>query len=449
MRNPVPGGALSDSPIEHAADGVAAAGGSVPALITLGSWGSATLLSASGWQWSKASVAPAWNNSGYSTGWVLMSATQWLNVMRKQTDNSVQYGVLTLDAAGDIDTENACAALSDFTTNGAPVLVRKVPGSSTRVVIASGKTTSTVQYQWREYDLSGSTLTGQNSLQTQDTAGGGAGDFRGFFMELFGSDYGLIGGFPDSGSMGAYPFKFSATQSVGSLVDTGTISVSSQDQGGALSWKSQLTSNVAYCSSGELTKWVLTEAGPPTMTETSQTGVDNLGSWCYGLGASMAHRGLIVQPPTEATDGNVVWITRLGLGYWAGEGNEIKMAGHTSNHGVNLGGFGEKLINAFSRHNLDFVQVDTSGDWVRGVLILCHTAAGTTGLTAIPLNVNPKDARFVPGTPSQTTNITPASNNPINFGAAYHADWTTSQIQIAIEDGASAPSVIALAITVT
>lgn len=416
-----------------------------PALLTLGTWGSATVISASNWAQHKASVS--WANSGYSAGWILMSATQWLNVWRRNSDNALYYGVLTLDAAGDVDTENACAALSDFTTGGAAVALRRLGTSATNLLVASGKTASTSRLELGEYALSGSTLTLQNSLLTQNTSTDGVGTLRGFAVEV-GTDFGVIACYSDNGSIGFYPFRITATQAFGSFVDTDTVGITSQDQAGMMSWQSQSTDNVFYFSTRVLTKIVLSEANPPTLVESDIFSGD-AGAWCYGTEAMLSNRGLIVPAPTEAADGNITFITNFGMGQWSGEGNAMTFAQHTSRNGLNMGGYGSDTINLFGRFNLDYVQVDTDGDWVRGVLILAHPAVGTTGLTAIPLNINPKDRRYVAGTPSQTTNLTPHQNLPCNFGACYHSSWTTPGILIACEDTGAAPSYIKLPITVT
>lgn len=445
MRNDLIGGGITSSPIKHLGDNDSG-GGTAPDFITLGTWGTASVISGTGWVQHKASVATAWANSGYSCGWILMSATKWLNVARRNSDNALYYGVITLDAAGDVSTQGTYTALSDFTTNGAPVALRRMGDSTTNLLIGSGKTSATQRIELGEYALSGDTLTLQNSLLTQNTTGGAAADLRGFSIEV-GTDYGVVAAFYDAGSVGFHGFRITSPQAFGTLVDTDTTAVSTEDQAGMMSWKSQSTANVFYFSTGVLTKVILTEANPPTLSE-SDVFTTSVSNWAHGTEATLSNRGLIVQPPTEETDGNMMFIVRNGIGGWKGEGNTFRMSNVSNGGGINLGAFGTDAIRAFSRHNIEFVHVDTSGDWVRGVVIVAHPAAGTTGLTAIPLNVNPKDQRFVVGTPSQTTNLTPHQDAPCNFGAAYHADWTTSQILIACEDTAAAPSIIKLPITV-
>ena len=421
-----------------------AGGGTAPDLITLGSWGTASVITGTGWVQHKASVATAWLNSGYSCGWILMSATKWLNVARRNSDNALYYGVITLDAAGDVSTQGTYTALSDFTTNGAPVALRRMGDSTTNLLIGSGKTSATQRIELGEYALSGDTLTLQNSLMTQNTTNGAAADLRGFAIEV-GTDYGVVAAIYDGSSVGFHPFRITSPQAFGTLVDTDTTAVQGQDQAAMMSWKSQSTTNVFYFSTGVITKTILTEANPPTLTE-SDGFTPSVNSWGYGTEATLSNRGLIVQPPTEETDGNLMFIVNTGIGGWKGEGNTFRM--NNSGGADNLGAFGTPAVRSFSRHNIDFVHVDTSGDWVRGVVIAAHNASGTNGLTAIPLNVNPKDQKFTAGTPLQTTNLTPHQDAPCNFGAAYHADWTTSQILIACEDTAAAPSIIKLPITV-
>jgi hypothetical protein len=443
------GGNISDTPIKDISDGSAfsaGGGGTAPDLITLGSWGTASVITGTGWVQHKASVATAWANSGYSCGWILMSPTKWLNVARRNSDNALYYGVITLDAAGDVSTQGTYTALSDFTTNGAPVALRRMGDSTTNLLIGSGKTSATQRIELGEYALSGDTLTLQNSLLTQNTTNGAASDLRGFSIEV-GTDYGVASVFFSGTAVGFHPFRITSPQAFGTLVNTSTAQVSSQDQAGMMSWKSKSTPNVFYFSTGLLTKTILTEANPPTLTESDGFAVQ-VGGWGYGTEATLSNRGLIVQPPTEETDGNLMFIAPSGIGGWKGEGNTFRMADFPNRVGINLGGYGTPAVRKFNRHNIDFVHVDTSGDWVRGVVIAAHPAAGTTGLTAIPLNVNPKDQKFTAGTPLQTTNLTPHQDAPCNFGAAYHADWTTSQILIACEDTAAAPSIIKLPITV-
>jgi hypothetical protein len=378
-----------------------------------------------------------------------MSATQWLNVFRRNSGNELYYGVLTLDSAGDVGTENPVAALSDFYNTAAPVAIRVIPGSATNLVIASARTsgTSAEHLQWREFALSGYSLTGQAAVQAQATPGSAASDNRGFGMEIFGADYGMITCFADGGTLGAYPFRFTATQSIGSLVDSNLGNIASQDQAGQATWKSQTTSNVAYSSTSKISKWTLSEGSPPSLAVAVSHTAD-LGAWNYGFSSTLSNRGLIVPPPTEEAGGMTAWITNTGFGHWLGEGTTMIMGATASHNGNNLGGYGDATTKNFNRHNIDYVHIDTSGDWVRGVIIAGYPQTGTTGLAAIPVNLNPKEGRVKVGNVSLTTNLTPHDAAPCNFGAAYHADWTTSQILIACEDTAAAPSYISLPITI-
>ena len=439
------GGNISDTPVKEIGDGSAfnvGGAAAAPALIALGTWGSAAVVS--GWVQHKASVAIAWSASaGYSCCWTLVSATQWLSVYRLNSNNSMSYGILTLDAAGDVDTINGRAALGAFTTIGAPVVVKKVPGVD-KVVIATGDTVGTIRAEIGAYTFSGSTLSIDGSLITQNTVDNVASDLRGFNMHLFGADFGMIMFMSVGGTLSGYPFRYTTTQSIGSI-ETSSGTVTSLVGSGVPIIPAGLTANVCYSLDALNVKWTLSEANPPTLASTELESVTGGGQMtANAVGAGTYNHQTIIEPPVRATDGNVCLVNPDGIFQWAGEGSP--MQANMGNMGT-FTGFDVAAIPGI--HNIDFVTVDTVGDWVRGVVVGCYPLAGTTGLFATPLNVNPLTGAKVVGVTKATTNLTPHATAPCNFGAAFHEDWTTKQILVACEDTAGGPSIIKLPITVT
>ena len=137
--------------------------------------------------------------------------------------------------------------------------------------------------------------------------------------------------------------------------------------------------------------------------------------------------------------GGISGLGRASALRYAAEGAQVVVADINAERGANAA-----AEMSASGASIEFVQVDVVGDWVRGVVVGAY--GPTTGLQAMPMNVNTVTGQFVSGDASTTTNISPHANAPINFGAFYLS--TGPHILIFCEDTAAAPSYIELPVTV-
>jgi hypothetical protein len=413
-----------------------------PDLITLGSWGSATAISATNWAQALQQPATCWANSGTCTGWMQLSQTKGVNVFRRISDNAMYAGVIDFDGNGDVDTINAAAALSDFTTGTGVMAVRLVPGSSSKLVVSSAKMTNNIGIELCVYDVSSGTLTIDGAKITHTLAANTPSYFQCFGLVVFDGDYGIASCYASGSSIDGIPFRITnGSQAFGTRV-AASQAPGTQDGASSFMYASQVTDKVAYQFGGlKGSKWTLTAGSPPTLAHTSDINSVAVGNSTYGLEGILNQVGSIVQAPTASQDGEIMWVIGEGIGGWSGGSDPWSGVAAP----VSANNYGRVLANTISfygRHNITFVQVDTSGDWVRGVVV---GTTGTSGIQATPANLNVVDRRVVAGATLKTTNLTSHANAPANFGAMYFSGGPC--IQVFCEDTAAAPSHIKLPIT--
>jgi hypothetical protein len=440
------GGNISDTPVKEIGDGSAfSVGGSVadPDLVVLGSWGSATAISATNWAQARQVPSTCWASSGTCTGWIQLSQTKAVNVFRRNSDSAMYAGVIEFDSSGDIGTISNAAALSDFTTGTGVMAVRLVPGSSTKIVVSSADLTNDKSIELCVYDESSGSLSIDGAKIAHTLAANTPSYFQQFGLMVFDGDYGIASCYASGTSICGIPFRITnASQAFGTRVNSSD-TPGCQDGAGSFMYASALTDKVAYQFGGlNGQKWTLTAGSPPTLAHTSTINSVDVGNGTYGFEGILNQVGSIIQAPNPTNEGEIMWMVGAGVGGWNGVADEWRATSAPASCN-NLGTLINNSPYLFGRHNQTFVPIDSSGDWVRGVFVGTN---GTSAIMAIPVNVNVVQQRYIVGTLSRTTNLTPHADAPINFGAMYFSGGPC--IQVFCEDTAAAPSYIKLPVTV-
>lgn len=447
------GGNISDTPVKEVGDGSAfnvGGAAAAPALLTLGTPGSATAISQTGWA-TVFSRPDAWLLYGYGFKW-LQVGDQKLSCTFRHDGGAMYGGVIDLDSNGHVATVNTATALTIFDTIKTPVAAKLVPGTydnSPRIVVATSTRVSPREFQIGVYDLSDS-----YTIHGAVIEKAGAADVNpiveGLEVCLTGPDYGILFAKSDNIVSSATPFKFTTTQSIGSDVNTDGMPWGTGETM-SFAYESEATHGKVYNigGNGRGTEWDLTEDTTPTLALTSYINASStsVGAMAHIHGVS-THFGCLVRPPVASADqdGAFMLVSYAGLRHWPGKRgtNEIAWDG---NNPFNVGTFIPPGAQLYNQHNFTFVQVDTDGDWVRGVTVGPY---GTTGLQLIPINVNPLTGEFVRGTTATTTtNISPHRETTLNFFAGYQGIGDSTHILIFCEDTAAAPSYLEVPVTIT
>ena len=463
------GGNISDTPVKEIGDGSAFnVGGAAgdPALVTLGTWSSVAAISATNWSQRADSVDLIHSAIyGIPNQLTRMSATSLLRSWVEVSSGDCMVGEIVLNADGTVASVATANDLSsDLGSDLVQFIVRKVPGSSTRIVISrpnkeTANSSGTPTHKFGTFDLSSGSLSKHGAVITQAATGGGdtnanhAVAAMGMELTLTDSDYGILFAQDTSTSVTAWPIKFTTGgggQEFGT-VHQGSAGLQGGGNFGGPSWLSPDTNNRIYSKMGtQLQRWDLTEADPPTCADTDLDGPATQDS--KGIHWSVTKRDHVLLPPDDPDDGTFAVFGTHSEGGGATEmrflffdpADEVTQYGYslvTETFGLDSWNPGTSIPdNNHMDHCL--VQIDTVGDWHRCVLVGPND---TTGLYALPINVNiAKKSYHRAAAISLTTNLTPHSNN----GNGMDATFNGSNILIICEDTAAAPSTITLPITV-
>ena len=458
------GGNISDSPVKEIGDGSAFAvgGAGVPDFVGLGTWSSASAISAS--NWSQAALSSALVHSAMyhsPTQLTRMSATSLLRSWVETSSGDCMVGEIVLNADGTVASvataNDLSSALSSQLTQ---FIVRKVPGSSTRIVISRPLNTSPLSHRFATYDLSSGSLSLHGAVITKAaTTNSSFCAVLGMEMTLVDADYGVIFGKDRAiNNDSAHPIKFTTGgggQEFGSVHDSPESFAGNGSVAGP-AWLSTETANRIYSKLGvQAERWDLTASDPPAVADTTlTTGVDlYIAGVAPGGGFHWSvwkRDHILFRPQEDPDDGSVtVYCTvqegaaahNLVFAFYDVPTETVIYSSSLAYLGAGLGGGGGPVTSQANHIDHTLVQVDTVGDWHRCVAIGTND---TTGLYALPVNVNPLKKLMNHGTMSYTTNLTPHNNN----GNGLDASFNGSNILIVCEDTAAAPSTITLPVTV-
>lgn len=434
---------------------ITAAAAAAPDLLTLGTWGSPSVLPASGL--TAVLKTPTASGSvvrGYAGGYVKLSASKLAYVFR---DNASTYqmnaATITLDAAGDYSSSTTAQDISgDFPDARTNVLARLIPGSSTGIVVYSSELVGTpARVKLAHYEISGGTFTLQNSVITRNCGTDANGSLNSAFLAILDADYGCFGNFDTTGhgKVGCIPFRFTSPQSTGSVVQ------STSNLAG--SWLTSIgtildpngTARKFYTIEPRMNSWTLSAGAPPTVVENDEQMAATISSNAAGHLGTML--GGMIAPPTPSLDGQLAFLatgshgaapsTNPNASFMLGEGETASEASRDDFLTP------EDPLAKIWNHNTTFVAIDTDGDWRRGIRV---GVDGTTGLHAWAQNVNVLTGEVTNGPRAATVNLTPhVSLQWCAFDAFYDAAWTKDEIFILCEDTSAAPSYIKLPFTVT
>tara|TARA_R110000824_G_scaffold317464_1_gene504649 strand:+ start:622 stop:2010 length:1389 start_codon:yes stop_codon:yes gene_type:complete len=458
------GGNISDTPVKEIRDGSAfsAGGGAAadPAFLTLGTWGSATAISATGWTAVlKATVPSGSTVLGYAGGYVKLSATLLAYVWR---DNASTYqmnaATIVLDSAGDFSSATTRQDISaNFPDSRSNVLVRGIPGSSTGIVVYGCELVGTpARVRLAHYEISGATFSLQNSVIIRNCGTDSNSGLNSASLTILDSDYGCYGNHDTTGHARPKqtPFRFTDPQSTGTPVQcTSTLSGSWYTSQGSI-LDPNGTARKFYTIEPRMNSWTLSAGNPPTVAEN-----DEQKSISYNNNAT-GHLGTmisgIITPPTSTLDGQMTFLAGGNHGDETPDANVLTNTsfGEGDDQSAESRSFGgaEDAAAKIWNHNTTFVPIDTDGDWHRGIRVGTN---GTTGLHAWAQNVNVLTGRVLNGPVSATTNITAwdynyrISTNWFAFDAFYDAAWSKDEIFILCEDTDAPPSYIKLPFTIT
>jgi len=456
------GGNISDTPVKEIGDGSAfnvggAAG--IPEFVSLGTWSSVAAISAT--NWSQCALSSALIHGGIyfpPTQLTRMSATSLLRSWVETSSGDCMVGEIVLNADGTVASVATANDLSsDLSSQLTQFIIRKVPGSSTRIVISRPSRASPLSHKFATYDLSSGSLSLHGAVITKAaTADSASCAVIGMEMTLVDSDYGIIFGKDRAiNHDSALGIKFTTGgggQEFGAVHDSPEIFAGNGSVAGP-AWLSTETANRVYAKLGtQSERWDLTASDPPAVADTLLTagGVKYIsgGSPGGGFHWSVWKRDhILFQPQDDPDDGSVTAYCTVQEA--AGAHNLRFVFVNVPNETVHYsGGFadlatagGGPITGQANHIDHTLVQVDTVGDWHRCVAVGVND---TTGLYALPVNVNPGAELIHYGTISYTTNLTPHNNN----GNGLDASFNGSNILIVCEDTAAAPSTITLPVTV-
>ena len=429
------GGNISDTPVKEVGDGsafnVGGGGGGAAALLTLGSFSSAS--TATGWD-SIAPFATFGANHPGNVAHCYLADDIAVYVWRSSADNKVKASVVTFDSNGD-PTSGTEQDLSDFTTSAnAPVMVERV--SDSRVIICNTINTSVQTFEVRAYDISGSTFTGGDAKQTiSASATTYAYNHQFITMHVVNADVMIltIGDYyrltNANGAM--YSIKFTATQSVNSVVGTGE----DINNGHGMMWGDPTFTDQDSCFIGTgsgILELALSAAVPPVVSIGTDHGSVSGGSFISGT-SSIGHKTQgVVYPDTIADHGEVFMHTpATGIGYWSGGTDNVSQ---TFGHPYGMDG------NSTASHlDTRLVYIDKSGDDHRFIMI----SPTATHIRAVAVNINTTLGTITKGRAVSTTNITRHGSGYL-FGAS-RPKAGASKITIICQDDASTVKYLTLA----
>lgn len=433
------GGNISDTPVKEIGDGSAfnvGGAASSPDAVTLGAFGSATAITATNWSQCDTNV---------STDWVKMSSTLLVNVTRKITSYELYIGGIDLTSAGEISTiQNAQDITSDFTVQ-ARVTVMATRLTDTRIVVCVYKNTSPTGFEFQTYDYSGGTFTKHGTKLTYTPGTDHAS--QGFSsMIKVDADHVCLSHYGGSVNRNdAVLAKVTNTKNVGTaLTDLGN------GTGTGLLWLCGYAGEIFMGSFGKGYVRMTANTSTQALTVVDYTVPASSGTIFGARGTAVPGDGsqhnFTLATPTAS--GQVCAFNNQdhkgGLVWWDGYVlNSPSLYGGAPNPSF-VGVVGDVATVNANMRNSGGVKIDETSPWMRTVMVIGNS---TTGLAAVPMNINMETGAGVRGTQVRGTTITPHSATlESNFGVAYDPAW--AHIWVFCQDTAAAPSYCKLPVTV-